>query len=741
MSSRKKQWDPKKRKFKEHDLRVLMGSMYRAFDVKVNAEKISAVRPDEIRKLKAEPTQNSDTKGAVRDLRYDLEYYKEISDSEDSFVANVLAPVKFSAQFVLYMKRQRRATTDLQLLVFAKSLPYDEYNPGQEVAGKSVTVSTICEKLRTTMSVRIPESQANKLDYGKVYTFLNVQPVPLANRMKARASRDKKFEGTNLTGDLSRYDFLFADIDDVEFFKYSFEMQHYCEISADKSGLNQMLGATLILSGELLGVGGQTAVIKNPLTGFEEDFHIRTKLFGTKLLEKAHGLAGSHVRILCSVWYDSGAEYEGHPALPEIFGIEKIGGRKQAVREGIIGHVRIRKAVEKSKLEKMTDMLQDIVDSSDCLEFDRDSVAYVEKLATNDDIATEYLKVSKGIERVRMRDTSSQSPLLVPDDFLDESNLKPAAMVRKKYVAQTILNAIWQEDRGRKNVVVKFDCPSYENASGVKRYIRQHGIAEFDKKEMKLTKLGRNVGTLAATDIIDDALDDIEKEFERTGETNSALCLYDKKIQADFFKQGFPIRQIRPDIKTEGRSTFIPTKLIIKHLNKENDKFTPVFQGSKFFWIKKGADAEKIRKEITGLLKKKFEEMFSEKMYVKPYSLNPFDEFQNYADSTAMSEFAKCFEICKIVDATNDKSGNKCWHLSNKMRVMWLLSNNGGSLHEPKIISMAESLAFTVKDGNNMRPQERLDAIHSTLEELEKEGKISGSNGGLWKLESTALEF
>ena len=27
------------------------------------------------------------------------------------------------------------------------------------------------------------------------------------------------------------------------------------------------------------------------------------------------------------------------------------------------------------------------------------------------------------------------------------------------------------------------------------------------------------------------------------------------------------------------------------------------------------------------------------------------------------------------------------------------------------------------------------------LEELKEEGKISGSNGGLWKLESTALEF
>ncbi len=125
-----------------------------------------------------------------------------LSSKKKSIIPNKIQLIsELTYQFVSKMKSQPggKRTTDLQCLVFAKSLPYDDqYHPGE----KQVTVSTICPKLRTTMSVRISESEANKIDY-KVYKFPNVQPIPLANRMRSWADRDKKVEDTSLVADLS----------------------------------------------------------------------------------------------------------------------------------------------------------------------------------------------------------------------------------------------------------------------------------------------------------------------------------------------------------------------------------------------------------------------------------------------------------------------------------------------------------------------------------------------------------
>ena len=706
-----------------------MSHMYMALTEKENVDAIVNLKPDEIRKLKAGSGRDS-VREAIRSFRYVLEYYKDISDSEDSFVGNVLAPIKFSAQFVSKMKSQLggKRTTDLQCLVFAKSLPYDDqYNPGE----KQITVSTICPKLRTTMSVRISESEANRIDY-KVYKFPNVQPIPLANRMRSWAGRDSKVEDTSLSADLSAYDFLFANIDDIidGYYKYSFEMQHYCEISADKSALNQMLGATLVCSGKLLGISGQTAFIVNPLTGYEQEFHIRTKKIGAELIEKVDSLTDKHVRILCSVWYSSEGEREEHPSLPEIFMIEEIDSEDQSILENIIGHVRIRASVKRHELESLTDKLEHFVNSTDCLEFDNESVIFKETSLSNDYIPNEYLAVSQGIRRIRLRDTSSPSPLIVPDDFLDESNLKPASMVRKPYVAETILNAIWDEEELVGEKIVTFNCPAYEERSNIKRFMRQHELAEFTEKknEMQLTKLGRKIGNIAVTDIIDDALDELD--------VNRVFCLYDKKIRDDFFIDDFV-----QDLIIKYYRVLVPTKMILKNLGNRYERFVPLFNGSKFFWIQTDADKKKLEKECTDMLKNIFETNWAKEMYSISHSMSVFDRYQGYADSTVMQEFEKCFEIINLVDAKTDRTGTKRWELSNSMRVMWLLSNNGGRLAESEIIRMVKSLEFALHDGHNMLTAERLDTLDSTLAELKSENKISGSKGGYWDLNENSLQF
>ena len=170
-----KQWSSRDI-FKESDMRNLMSQMYIALtQAGENAKALSTIDAEQIRKII--PVGNPQAKQATRSFLRELEYYKDISNSSDVFERNVLAPIKFSAQLILYMRDRHRATTDLQCWVIAKSYP--TYDPQSKQ--NMVTVTTVCPKIKTTMSVRISQKQADTLDY-KIYQFPHVQPIPLANR-------------------------------------------------------------------------------------------------------------------------------------------------------------------------------------------------------------------------------------------------------------------------------------------------------------------------------------------------------------------------------------------------------------------------------------------------------------------------------------------------------------------------------------------------------------------------------
>jgi len=179
----------------------------------------------------------------------------------------------------------------------------------------------------------------------------------------------------------------------------------------------------------------------------------------------------------------------------------------------------------------------------------------------------------------------------------------------------------------------------------------------------------------------------------------------------------------------------------LKNLGRQHERFVPLFNGSKFFWIQTDADKKKLERECTDILKNIFQTKWAKKMYSRPYNMSVFDEYLEYTDSTVMREFEKCFEIIKLVDVTLERTGTKRWELSNSMRVMWLLSNNGGRLPESEIIHMVKEMKFAVQNGHNVLPAERLDILDSTLAQLKSENKISGSKGGYWELNENSLQF
>ena len=754
-----KQWSSRDI-FKESDMRNLMSQMYIALtQAGENAKALSTIDAEQIRKII--PVGNPQAKQATRSFLRELEYYKDISNSSDVFERNVLAPIKFSAQLILYMRDRHRATTDLQCWVIAKSYP--TYDPQSKQ--NMVTVTTVCPKIKTTMSVRISQKQADTLDY-KIYQFPHVQPIPLANRMKSHARREEKHSDTNLIGKMEDYDFLFADLTDLEYFKYSFEMRHYCEISPDQSSHKQMLGAILICSGELLGTSGDIAVIKNLMTGNSEKFHIRRK-YSPNLSNKVSSLEKKYVRVLCSVWYDSGVEDDDHPKLPEIYQIEEIGNehqsvpteyyknnnkildkmKRQAIMENIIGFVRIRGSVNKKDLEKKLEetgyTLEQILKDVKYLNSNGENVEYLrEFIPTNDKICDNYLQVIKRISSIRKQYASSSAPFVIPDDFLSEKNVSDTNISRKRDVAETLLMAIDKMEKRRtptelekifdtlkpKNKndfisdaskVVNFELPSDASPTSMKRYLKHHGLAIFPAKHhIIITKKGRKIASMATQERIVDIIQETSSEHasclgHHLGHNGQDLItIYDPENSGNF-----------ETIKTDFKKYTIPTPMLIKNL-EDSDDVEPLFDSfSKFFWIQKNSERDTIKTNCKNWLKKIFLENFAEKFYTTGHSFNMLDvdDFDNM--DKAKIELGKTFESCGFVNFV-EKNGQRRWFLTTEQRLLWLLAKNPEQLTENDIIKMQESFAFSVNEGHNMNVADRKLDLVTKLTKLLNEGKI-----------------
>ena len=736
-----------------------MSQMYMALtQAGENAKALSTIDVEQIRKFT--PVGNPQTKQATRSFLRELEYYKGISDSSEAFERNVLAPIKFSAQLVLYMRDRSRATTDLQCWVIAKSYPTYDPQSKQDM----VTVTTVCPKIKTTMSVRISKEQADLLDY-KIYQFPNVQPIPLANRMRSHARREDKHSDTNLIGKMGDYDFLFADPADLEYFKYSFEMRHYCEISPDQSPHKQMLGAILVCSGELLGTSGNIAAIKNPITGNLEKFHIRKK-YSPNLFDEVNSLEKKYVRVLCSVWYDSGAEDDDHPTLPEIYQIEEIGNehqsvpteyyennnkildkmKYQAIMENIVGFVRIRGSVNKKDLEKKLDEtdynLEQIIKDVNYLNSDGENVEYLgQSTPTNDKICDNYLQVIKRISSIRRQYASSSAPFVTPDDFLNEENLTDENIARRGNVAETLLLAIDKMGKRRTsaelehiskllekvpdnsgldvNKIVDFELPSDASLRSMKSYFKRHGLAIFPTKHhIMITKKGREIASMATQERIVDIIKETSLEHA------SCLGRYLGINNQDLIKTYDPENSENFEtIDTGFKKSAIPTLMLIKNLESSDD-VEPLFDSSsKFFWIQKNSERDTIKTNCRNWLKKIFLEKFAEKFYTVGHMFNMLDVDDFDDMDKAEIELGKTFESCGFINSV-EKNGQRRWFLTTEQRLLWLLAKNPEQLTEDDIIKMQETSAFSVNEGHKMMPAERKLELVTTLTKLLNEGKI-----------------
>ena len=623
-------------------------------------------------------------KGALSEL----DFYKNISKSAEVFERQILAPVKFSAQLILEMRRQSRPTTDLQCMVFARS--YGTYDHQQKA--KMVTVSTICPKIGTTMNVRIREDQADKLDYG-VYSFPNVQPVPLANRMKSFAGRGRKMEPTSVTPSLADCDFLFADLDDIEHFEYSFEMRHYCEVASSQVDKKQMLGAVLILSGKLVGTSPSSslAIIRNPISGYEEKFYISDNKSGN--IDDIYSLDGKFVRFLAAVWYNSGQEEEDYPGYPEIFCVEDGGTEADSVLHNVIGHARLRGSITKDDIVEMGSSFGNLPTSIFSFTDGGQTAIYTPKAQTNDHISTEFLNVVRNI--AMLRKGASDSLLVTPDDFLNEKKLSVKMFSRKKYIAETLLKAISEQDSTEKGTVT-YEPARYEDRATITRWIKKFHLGTIEPgkrntKTIRLTSTGNDVAYAATKDII-------------------ARIIENHK--ADRF---FSIDDIgKPQYDPYGVSVPIPISLFIRFLRDDPD-MERVFQSLDYYWCRKDTDKTEVQNECENLAKSDFEETYGDILSTIPYDYVP-----EIADDICIRENQKLCEGLGCVRAVLAKNGEKRWNLPLEGRILFLLSSSGGSVSRDKAL---DAIIFPSRDPLSIAEKEA--ALSSAIDNLAEDGKIS----------------
>lgn len=643
------------------------------------------------------PTGNNSDKERMNDFKETITFYQDIAKSAEIFEKQVLIPVKFSAQLVREMRKQDgRATTDLQCLTFARS--YGTYDKFQNA--KMVTVSTLCPKIGTTMNIRIREDEANKLRFG-TYNFLKVQPIPLANRMKSVAERDKKFEITQITPNIADYDFLFANLDDWDEFSYSFEMRHYCEVYSSQTDHKQILGAVLIFSGKLLGTSGPIALVQHPTSGREVKFHVSDNKYGLGKTDNIEDLEGRFVRFIAAVWYESGTEEtEKYPEYPEIFYIEDGGTEQDSKIHNIIGYSRLRGEITKDEVNRMGLSFGELPTSN--FSFQHGTTRYVPDVITNDKIANGFRKVVQGIRSMRVG--ISESLLVKPTDFIDEKKVTMELLSRKKFVAETILNAIDDFESPKdyeyprtpyipagENRPIAFFKPANDNEKRkISNFIKRHKLGIIEKEGNRKTLTVTKRGTELAFETVKDTLRRVVKRQ-----------MEDKYFSLESLG--------KPLLTRYGISSPIPESFFLRFL-KEQDDIVRVFPDNSYYWMRKDADAAEVEKTCKEEARSYFTEVYKDMLLQLTY-----DFVLTSNPRTVEAERNRLFEILGHVIVLKPYGETSYWRIPTEHRILYYMKENGPRVSE-------EELVKKIAISSSLVPE---DEVSRALIILKKQGKIA----------------
>ena len=415
--------------FKEKQVRTQMTNFYQSLEAYDNAREI----------LKYEfngdftAYGNPITRDCFTNFIYWLQDLKGLALNDEVYSQQILEPVKLTSDYILKIAER---TTKISGWVFAKSKKYkDSYGDYKN------TITMIVPELCTVMSLRCHEKEADKISYG-MHEFSHIKPIPLANRLLQFKSKCKKIKELIPFGD---WDFLKTSLEDIDHFKCSIEMEHYCEVPFKDSEKRHLLGAPLIVAGKVEAVNWPYISISSPTNpDFEIEFSISKHLEKNIEPIRIDDFEGKYVKLLCVCLYDSGLEPKSHPKHPEAFFITECKDKQEAAIHEMVGFVRTHSSTSISELNsRFTDI---DVSKIDNLQIKNGTVSIKSSQKSGNDVSDHFHEVVEKIASLRNNVEKKDQLFLEPEDVLDRKKVSIKILSKRQDDVDILLQLIRLQD-------------------------------------------------------------------------------------------------------------------------------------------------------------------------------------------------------------------------------------------------------------------------------------------------------
>jgi len=432
-----------------------------------------------------------------------LEQISLYAKSEEIFEKQFLGPFRLACNAVIDYRKCICKTKELKCWVFSMSESY--YDASSDQYKK--TLSVVVPEIGSVMSVRVPENVASDIGYG-IAKFENCQPVPVVNRIHQTNTKNsyKVTEDVNLTN----FDFLFLSFDDIEKISESMELENFCEVQSSQSHIKAHLGIPFITQAFVTYANGQNITLKD----IRQNKTI--KMSATDHISKncktdPSQCGGKYVRIFAVQWYSPRSSPEDVVfEKPEIFSIEIENKVLKLFQEDIVGWIRNRRNVA---LKEVKSRIQGAPDETKLDSWLNLQIALgvfqstapsqtieLRRWSSNDPICKIYLRITEELRALRnslklnaVRITEAQ---LIDRKKVDEESLKHLLM-KKKILNDIILSIILERDAKGK-FVLSANSPNpypypYEEIRKKLYFLRYVGLINNPDQNWQLTKMGHKV--------------------------------------------------------------------------------------------------------------------------------------------------------------------------------------------------------------------------------------------------------
>ncbi|MDA7953113.1 MAG: hypothetical protein MPJ05_04745 [Nitrosopumilus sp.] len=459
-----------------------------------------------------EPRTNAESEGSLRDLCAWLETvrYRAISDSV--FDNTILSTIRLVAEYILAIRQMKKHTTSITGWVFQKTIWEDVSRV------KQTALSMIVPELESCMSIRIPDDLT--MVEKNTYTFKNVYPVPLTNRLHSSRS---EFEPAFVKHKLRDWNFLKTAFCDHDEFSDSIEMDNYCEIKSAQSENDSrlQLGAPLILVGSAVSVDHGTVMIKDN-TGSKT---IKTIYSGLDPITEGdlHGLIGKPARFLIIKWYQPSEYVTDHEKDPELVHFELSESESELVVDDMIGYVRLRRNVP---MKEISSTYGAVDMSADCLAKRQDAVEFISGYSGTESLLKQFFDTTEKIRKMWPSYGTEGRLLATGRSILSQKKINEAAILNRLKKRPELGELLLEIQKIFDNTGGWPDMSEYDGSN--KKYsirsLRLMDLLDQDHRDPTVTKLGRKMLMSQLSDMMQQYADssdviympDLDERFPRS---------------------------------------------------------------------------------------------------------------------------------------------------------------------------------------------------------------------------------